>query len=289
MEIKIEMLRCFAEVARQGNLADAAARLGRSPSAVSMTLKHLQDQIGHPLFASDRKTQLTPLGAFVLEQAKAELAHFTHVKQSIAAFVDGGLPVLRIGAVPSAAAFLPAVIGRVYDLLPDVQITLRDQDSEQILRSLTDSDLDVGIATAPPRIFRMHRLDLITDAFGVVCCADHPLVLAGQAATVAAIQGYRFITNPLVSGLADPALRALGDGAKIHVTNTTSMLAMIASDLGVTILPKTAVPTNNSAVCFVPLASKLAARRIDALFPQSAVLSKSQTVLRDCLCAFFRG
>ena len=41
--IKIEMLRCFSAVARSGNLADAAARLGRTQSAVSMTLKQLED------------------------------------------------------------------------------------------------------------------------------------------------------------------------------------------------------------------------------------------------------
>ena len=50
MAIKIEMLRCFVAVAEHGNLNDAANRLGRTPSAVSMSLKQLTDHLGAPLF-----------------------------------------------------------------------------------------------------------------------------------------------------------------------------------------------------------------------------------------------
>lgn len=61
MAIKIEMLRCFATVAQTGNLAEAAAYLGRTQSAVSMTLKQLEENLGQRLFKSDRKNRLTPL------------------------------------------------------------------------------------------------------------------------------------------------------------------------------------------------------------------------------------
>ncbi|MBT6300032.1 MAG: LysR family transcriptional regulator, partial [Rhodobacteraceae bacterium] len=39
MAIKIDMLRCFQAVANHGSLAAAATVLGRTPSAISMTLK----------------------------------------------------------------------------------------------------------------------------------------------------------------------------------------------------------------------------------------------------------
>lgn len=288
MEIKIEMLRCFAEVARRGNLADAAAQLGRSASAVSMTLKQLQDQMGQPLFASDRKTQLTPLGAFVLEQAKAELAHFDQTKQAISAYLAGGEAVLRIGAVPSAAAFLPKVIGEFLSVLPNVRISLRDQDSEQIVRDLSEGDLDVGIATASGQMLKMHRLPVLADQFGVVCHADHALTGKIHGLAIGDLKPFRFITNPLVAGLSDPDLRTLGEGAHMHVTNTLSMLSMVEAGLGITILPQTAVQTANARLAFLPLARPLAHRKIDALFSQTQVLSQPQAVFRTALGMVFR-
>ena len=57
------MLRCFATVARSGNLADAGDKLGRTPSAVSMMLKQFEEHLGAPLFESERKSKLTALGA----------------------------------------------------------------------------------------------------------------------------------------------------------------------------------------------------------------------------------
>jgi DNA-binding transcriptional LysR family regulator len=66
------MLRNFVAVAALGNLNDAADRLGRAPSAVSMSLKQLEEHLGAPLFASDRKNRLTALGRFTLAEGSRE-------------------------------------------------------------------------------------------------------------------------------------------------------------------------------------------------------------------------
>ena len=74
--IKIETLRCFVAVAQSGNLADAALKLGRSTAAVSMKLKQLETHLDGRLFEAERKSVLTALGAFTLEEAIRELSHF---------------------------------------------------------------------------------------------------------------------------------------------------------------------------------------------------------------------
>ena len=99
MAIKIEMLRAFAIVAQTGNLAEAATRLGRTPSAVSMTLKSLEDHLGQRLFETDRKNRLTPLGDYVLEQAQAELRQFDGTLRAIEAYASSPKGLLRVAAV----------------------------------------------------------------------------------------------------------------------------------------------------------------------------------------------
>ncbi|MFT5446017.1 MAG: DNA-binding transcriptional LysR family regulator [Gammaproteobacteria bacterium] len=72
LAIKIEMLRCFVAVAQSGKLVDAAEKLGRTPSAVSMMLKQFEQHLGAPLFESERKNRLTALGAFALTEASRD-------------------------------------------------------------------------------------------------------------------------------------------------------------------------------------------------------------------------
>ena len=62
MTIKLELFRYFCAVAETGNLAEAADRLGRTQSALSMSLKQLEEHLGKKLFDGERKSQLSPLG-----------------------------------------------------------------------------------------------------------------------------------------------------------------------------------------------------------------------------------
>ena len=60
--MRLELLKTFRIVAEQGSLARAADILGRTPSAISMSLSQLEAELGAPLFETDRKNRLTPLG-----------------------------------------------------------------------------------------------------------------------------------------------------------------------------------------------------------------------------------
>ena len=107
------MLRCFVTVARTGTLGDAAAILGRTPSALSMTLKQLEAQLGEPLFETERKSKLTALGAFVFDQAERELKQFDATVAAISEFATSKQGRVRVAAVPSVAGtILPMAISR---------------------------------------------------------------------------------------------------------------------------------------------------------------------------------
>ncbi len=135
MAIKIDMLRCFGAVAQNGNLVDAAAQLNRSPSAVSMMLKQFEEHLGKPLFESDRKNKLTPLGQLILEQTLSELRQFDRTVQAIEGFASGEIGAISIASVPSVAAtILPRALKRFMARYPDIRIELRDMDSTSVLR-----------------------------------------------------------------------------------------------------------------------------------------------------------
>ena len=162
MAIKIEMLRCFVAVARSGNLADAADRLYRTPSAVSMMLKQLEGHLGAPLFVSERKSKLTALGAFVLDQAIAELEHFERSVSAIESFARSESGLVRIAAVPSVAeAMLPQVVRRFLRDYPGVWIDIRDMESSAVFRELERERVDLGVASGTNKPGRYRARSLI--------------------------------------------------------------------------------------------------------------------------------
>jgi DNA-binding transcriptional LysR family regulator len=48
--VNLDTLRTFSVAHDLGGLAQAAERLGRTPSAISLQMKRLQDELGTPLF-----------------------------------------------------------------------------------------------------------------------------------------------------------------------------------------------------------------------------------------------
>lgn len=264
--IKIDMLRCFAAVAESGNLADAADRLGRTPSAVSMMLKQFEEHLAAPLFESERKSRLTPLGVFALDQATRELDHFERTVTAIQHFSRAEAGFVRVAAVPSVAeAILPAVVRDFLRDHPGVQIDIRDMDSAGVLRELDKDRVDLGFASASGVGADIAREKLFSDAFGVVCRPDHPLAKASLPIDWSGLDGRIFIGNGICGQIVHEHFRKIFAGSRLMVRNTTSLLAMVRAGVGVTVLPRLAVNPAEDRLTFLPVADPAARRRIDIL------------------------
>jgi len=267
MALKIEMLRCFAAVARTGKLSEAAQQLGRTPSAVSMMLKQLEDHLGESLFKTDRKNRLSALGSFVLEQAERELQQFDSTVHAIESFANARHGRVRVAAVPSvASAIMPRVINSFIKDFPDVQIELRDMDSTTILHELSRGRIDIGIASAGLSGGALYRQDLLSDRFGMVCPINHPLAKPGRILAWRDLQPHRFIANDLARLITTPTFQKIHAKALLSVHNITSLLAMVRANLGITILPEmTLKMTESLDLAFVPLPDSQPERQIHIL------------------------
>jgi DNA-binding transcriptional LysR family regulator len=281
MALKIEMLRGFAAVARHGNLSDAASALGRTPSAVSMMLKQLETHLGEPLFETDRKNKLTALGTFVLDQAERELQQFDNTVKAIEGFAKATHGHVRIATVPSVAGtILPQVLSRHINDFDNVDLEVRDMDSGSILHELSRNRIDFGIATLPNSGAGMHSQPLLSDAFGVVCSADHRFAAATGPLGWNALRTERLIANSLSANIQNGAAQALHDAALLSAHNLMSIMAMVHANIGITILPEMAVKAANfSGLAFRPLADPQAKRHIHLLRRTDAGLSPAAKLL----------
>ncbi|MGB0960143.1 MAG: LysR family transcriptional regulator [Halocynthiibacter sp.] len=267
MAIKIEMLRCFAAVARSGKLSDAAQQLGRTPSAVSMMLKQLEDHLGEPLFMTDRKNRLSALGTFVFEQAERELHQFDATIYAIESFANARHGRVRVAAVPSiASAIMPQAITKFINRFPGVQVDLRDMDSTAILHELSRGRIDIGIASAGLSGGTLHCENLTSDRFGLICPVDHPLAKIGPDLTWADMKNYRFIANDLSRLITAPEFQDIHASAQLSMHNITSLLAMVRAGIGITILPEMTLMTSDTrGFTFNPFPDSLPRRQIHML------------------------
>jgi len=275
MALKIEMLRGFVAVARSGNLNDAAHILKRTPSAVSMMLKQFESLLGEPLFETDRKNRLTPLGAFVLEQSELEVQHFDNTIRTIKSFANATTGRVSIAAVPSVAGtIIPKVISRRISAYTGVSVEMRDMDSRSVLHELSRGRVDIGIATLSGNTSGLHSQLLLTDRFGAFFHNTHPLAENSGLVEWDELEKERLIANSLSEGIVSEASRTLHAAALLSVHNLTSITAMVREGIGVTLLPEMAVKSvGNSDLVFRPLADETAKRQIHLLRKADSVLS----------------
>lgn len=273
MAIKIEMLRNFVAVAELGNLNDAAERLGRTPSAVSMSLKQLENLLGAPLFESDRKNRLTALGRFTLDEGRREVEQFTHCIDLITSFALARIGIVRVGAVPSVTtAVLPEVVQAFLQDRPDVVIHVRDMDSASVLREVEMKRIDIGIASGGADIQAISARVLFSDRFGVVCSAEHPLASVTHALEWTELRPYRLISNASGHQITHPIFREMDDAAHLRIRNTSSVLGMVRAGVGITILPSLALEGQDKGLHFLPLADPTARRQVNILTRSQAEL-----------------
>ena len=266
MAIKIEMLRCFATVAQSGNLSDAADKLGRTPSAVSMMLKQFEEHLGAPLFESERKSRLTALGQFTLQEARRELDHFERTVGSIRSYARSEAGFLRIAAVPSvAAAIVPTTLQKFMADHPGVWVDVRDMDSGNVLREIERERVDIGLATGTDAASGLSRELLFSDDFGLVCPTNHPLAQQSDPIAWRSLSEWPFIANGLCERVSDDDFREVLAGARLMVRNTTSLLALVKAGVGLTMLPRLAVDANDAEVAFKAVADVHARRPIHIL------------------------
>ncbi len=282
MPIKLEMLRCYVTVARSGNLVDAANILGRTPSAVSMMLKQFEDQLGSPLFESGRKSRLTALGRFTLDEARREVEHFDHSVAMITSYAHANAGLVRVATVPSiAGSFLPKVMQLFLRDHPDVTIDIRDMDSAGVHRELEKERIDIGIATGAGAGAVVQREPLFSDAFGIVCPMDHPLTRAKHPLSWEALKDIPFITNGLCEQIIDETFQNIISASNLRVRNTTSLLAMVREGVGVTVVPRLVIRIAEQGLAFLPVADTNARRNIEILRRADAALSPAAQVFQE--------
>lgn len=243
--LELDVLRTFVAIAETGGFSTAASLVLRTPSAVSMQIKKLEEQLGRQLFTRDaRNVTLTNDGVMLLGYARRMLALN---REAVAKFITPTISgVVRLGSPDDyGERVLPNVLRRFAQTHPSVAVDVVIDQSANLRRRMAERQLDITLFTVCREI-PVEAEILLTD----------PVIWAGARG------GCAHLREPLPVSLWEEgcswraaALDALNDaGRDFRVAYMSAHMAgqraAILADLAVAPLPKTFI--NNDLVALGP-------------------------------------
>lgn len=288
--IRLEALRAFVEVADHGNIKEASKKLFRTPSALSMTLKQIEDRLGCPLFETDRKSSLTEMGRFLHSQAVVLLRDYERAMERIEAQSKARSGRLRIASVPSVATMLlPKFLQDFLQDRPDLDIDLVDTDSTDVRLLVETGQVDLGIAGMGPSFPGVVCEPLFRDPFRLVCRCDSALADKGPVLDWADLTGEALIMNEATRSLPSPEFQFLAQGARFSVRNITSLLAMVSAGMGITLLPALATLNLPESLIARPMQDSACLRTVGIYWREGKVPSPVTSLFRTSFAAAARA
>jgi len=142
-----ELLHTFIAIAETGRFTEAAKRVGRTQSAVSMQIKRLEETVGRPLFVREGRTvRLSSDGELLLGHARRVLR--VHA-EALAVFQPSELTgTVTIGAPDEyAVAFLPKILRSFAETHPQVMVNVVCEATRSLLPKLDMDEIDFVLFT----------------------------------------------------------------------------------------------------------------------------------------------
>ncbi|MCK6403781.1 MAG: LysR family transcriptional regulator [Sphaerotilus natans subsp. sulfidivorans] len=136
-----ERLIVFVTVMEHGSFSAAARRLGRVPSAVSMSIGHLEAELGLSLFDRGRREPVpTAQAQALLPQARRLLDQLRQLDSHARALSSGLESALTLAVVPELLAATPwthalAALARTHPLLPVEVLAAPQADALAMVRA----------------------------------------------------------------------------------------------------------------------------------------------------------
>jgi len=148
--IDLDLLKTLVAISQTGNFSAAAEIVHRTPSAISMQVKRIEDMLGRQIFVrSARSVALNEDGEILLAHARRVLAMNREVvAKFIAPEISG---VVRLGAVDHITEqFLPAALCRFKNSHPGIKVEVTVENSEPLSRKYRAGQFDIALVTCNP-------------------------------------------------------------------------------------------------------------------------------------------
>ncbi len=242
--VSLRQLRYFVTVARTGHFGAAAEQCAVTQPALSMQIQELEHELGLQLLERGRKrAELTAGGREIAARAARVLADVRDLVDSARSLSDGFSGPLRFGAIPSIAPYmLPQLLPLIRARYPDLDLHLRETQTQRLLEELVDGDLDLVLLALPVEHAGVETLSLFEDRFLLAVPASRPIA-KNVRATPDLLREDRLLLLEEGHCLREQALafchlRQVESIDTFGASSLSTIVQMVSNNLGLTLLPE---------------------------------------------------
>ena len=245
--LSLKQLRYFDAVARTRHFGRAAELCAVTQPALSMQIQELEKTLGVKLIERKRNgVMLTKAGHEIAGRAARVLADTRDIVDVARAQGDALAGPLRLGVIPSVAPYaLPALLPVVRERHPDLDLHLRETQTHQLLRELTDGSLDLLLLALPLDSPEIETRALFNDRFLLAMPRARQITHPIQA-TPEFLERDRLLLLEEGHCLRDQALsfcnlRRVDNIDTFGASNLSTIVQMVSNGLGMTLLPELSI------------------------------------------------
>ncbi|MER7889313.1 LysR family transcriptional regulator [Micromonospora sp. NPDC094482] len=268
-------LRHFVVVAHELHFGRAAEQLGMAQPPLSQSVQRLERELAVELFdRSRRQVRLTTAGELLLGEAEELLAAEGRLRNLMHQVRAGALGVLRAGVPPETPAVtLRALLDRLTDRAPGLDVELHELTSGEQLRMLAERRLDVGLVHHPAATDGLRFGAPVDVPLGVLVPRSSPLARAREV-ELAALAGLDLVTAPRATApgwhdhlLAVCAEHGFRPGRVRPARNPEFLFGLVLAGGGVAVEPATTA-RREPRIAWRPIAGTPLVKRTSAAWPE---------------------
>ena len=176
----LRLVRAFVAVADEGSFTMAAKRLCLTQSAISHSLRALEDQLGCRLLdRQGKRTVATREGEAFIRRCRRALSELEHAERELDGLKRWGQVRIRVGAPHSLCHFLlPTVLREFRDCFPRCEPVIEAGDTAWLINRLEDHGLDLVIGLGNEGQLESGRT-LFSDEMTFIVSPAHPWATGG--------------------------------------------------------------------------------------------------------------
>ena len=270
-------LKYIVAVAREKHFGHAAEACFVAQPTLSVAIKKLEDELGVIIFErGGSEISTTPLGAQIVAQAERVLEQTAAIREIAKQNKDPLVGQLRLGVIYTIAPYLlPQLVKTMIERVPKMPLILQENFTTKLIEMLRQGDLDAAIMALPFPHPGLLAQPLYDEPFVVAVPRQHPWAQhaainsnALKAETMLLLgNGHCFRDQVLEVCPEMSRFSTSGDGIarSFEGSSLETIRHMVASGIGITVLPKASVPdmqAHDGLLRYVPFEDPVPTRRV---------------------------
>ncbi len=276
----LSQLEVFLAVAREGRFSRAAEKLHRTQSAVSQSIRKLEDEIGEPLFdRSSRDGLLTDAGHVLQEYAERLLNLRNDAQEALVELRELHKGKLAIAANEFTALYLLPVLAEFRRLHPMIKVTVQRALGSHIPDDVLRHNSELGVLTYDPQESQLRSVVVYLDELIFVVPPSHPLAGERQV-SIRQLGAESFVAHIVSSPYREKVIQTFKRHKTplhmdIELPTLQAIKRFVAMDNGVALLPEISVENElaRGELVRIPVRELRLHRKLRLVYRKSASLS----------------